>query len=201
MTDWSAVSQNLPIAPRAFKNWACPLLRAVKPAVGFTLMNWRIDASDFVRIARRIDDGTIALVPRNRGRTNVAAQYHTKKNEMKVEPGVTLDPLGPHILIHEATHAICDMKTYKMKKTFSEAIAYIAGARYSLLNGKKSISTSTGVAAIQLVGAMKTAGTDVVPTNHTMFYRLCRNIVAAKQPDETPVYGIESLWVDMTHDG
>lgn len=58
------------------------------------------------------------------------ARYIPGENKMIIGFQSTIPDLGKALVVHEATHAVCDMLKLSMKRGDSEAMAYIAQCQY-----------------------------------------------------------------------
>jgi hypothetical protein len=109
-------------------------------AIDFHIAGLHVDGTGLSAVASCIRSGHIALCPRDD--LDTAGRYRFSRDELQVQSDVAddLDDVNNRALIvHEAVHALTDMRRVAMSDLQSESVGYITQALYKLLarNGRR----------------------------------------------------------------
>ena len=104
------------------------LLSGTIEKVNFKFGSYEIRASMYTEVAKRISSGKLEVF--YDGNKGEEAEYDPTDNRMIL--GFTdVKPVAKaSLLVHEATHAICDYQKRSINRVTSEALAYIAQALF-----------------------------------------------------------------------
>lgn len=126
-------------------------------SMDFFIAGLHVNGSGLGEVAKEIGDGGIAVCA-NEG-LKTAGRYRATRDELQVKSDLGVDDMANRALIvHEAVHALSDMRSAKMTDMQAEAAAFIAQALYQLKyrKGKKWKSTvAIFAAALDVVIAKK----------------------------------------------
>jgi hypothetical protein len=121
----------------------------------FYIAGLHVNGSGLGEVAKQIADGGIAVCGRDDLKT--AGRYRATRDELQVQndlAGALTDETKRALLVHEAVHALSDMRSQKMNDMEAESAAFIAQALYQLKHrgGKKWKSkVAIFVAALDVV--------------------------------------------------
>lgn len=103
---------------------------------------WRVNisTSHYHKVGQRVNDYKIDVVVDTS--IKVAALYEPKANEFRLSRPLENTFADKSLIVHEATHAVCDLIGQPLNALFSEMVAFVAEARYSRL--VKSAAKMTG---------------------------------------------------------
>ena len=128
-------------------------------AMDFFIAGLHVNGSGLGAVAQEIADGGIAVCGREGMST--PGRYRATRDELHVQSDLAEgldDSTKRALLVHEAVHALSDLRVSKMTDMEAEAAAFIAQALYQLKyrNGKKWKSkVPVFVAALDVVVAKK----------------------------------------------
>lgn len=98
----------------------------------FSVNGTSFDPFDLTRLAFKMMAGSKPTVKTN---TTISFNYYNPAaNELWFKFNQASNVMEKSIVIHEATHAVCDMNSAKMTVADSEAMAYIVQCQYASLN-------------------------------------------------------------------
>jgi hypothetical protein len=129
-------------------------------AIDFHIAGLHVDGAGLSAVARCIQSGHIALCPRDD--LSTPGRYRFSRDELHVQSEVA-DDLDDDVnnralIVHEAVHALTDMRRVAMSDLQSESVGFITQALYKLLarNGRRWRSRVTiHTAALDLVVAKR----------------------------------------------
>jgi hypothetical protein len=107
--------------------------------VDFFIADLHINGTGLGEVAKQIADGGIAVCGRDDLKT--PGRYRATRDELQVQyvAGALTDETKRAVLVHEAVHALSDMRSQRMNDMEAESAAFIAQALYQLKyrGGKK----------------------------------------------------------------
>jgi hypothetical protein len=116
------------------------LSSAACAAITFKIHHISIHRLDYARVSHKIASGSIQVVQQMSHASNYA-EYLADHDTILVGPSFDAD-----VIVHEATHAILDMRGRSTKSLFyNEAVAYVAQAMY-LFTVKPSLTAGVTLA-------------------------------------------------------
>lgn len=101
----------------------------IKP---FSVNGTYFDPVDLQKIGQKIQAGYYPAVKYNSKLTH--SYYHSSNNELWFKFFSAPSVMERSMVIHEATHAVCDMNSAKMTIAESEAMAYIVQSQFAYAN-------------------------------------------------------------------
>ena len=99
----------------------------------FFIAGLHINGTGLGEVAKQIADGGIAVCGRDDLKT--PGRYRATRDELQVQndlAGALTDETKRALLVHEAVHALSDMRSQKMNDMEAESAAFIAQALYQL---------------------------------------------------------------------
>jgi hypothetical protein len=128
-------------------------------SMDFFIAGLHVDGTGLGDVAKQISDGGIAVC----GKDNMSTpgRYRAGRDELHVQndlAGALTDETKRALLVHEAVHALSDMRSTKMNDLEAESAAFIAQALYQLKYRKGKTwksKVAIFVAALDVVVAKK----------------------------------------------
>jgi hypothetical protein len=105
----------------------------VASAMSFNIGSVSLLPGDLLDVASAIESGKITLI--HRPTLGHMAIYDSQRNRMAIPFASLPPPDGQAIVVHEAVHAVMDMRRIKLTSIPSEVIAYAAQALFLRRNG------------------------------------------------------------------
>jgi hypothetical protein len=101
--------------------------------LSFTLGRVGLRPGDLPAVASAIETGKITLI--HRPTLGHMAIYDSQRNRMAIPFASLPPPDSQGLVVHEAVHAVMDMRKIKLNSIESEIMAYVAQALFLRRNG------------------------------------------------------------------
>jgi hypothetical protein len=135
--------------------------------LSFTLRHIHIRSAQYHRLSREIEHGRIQIVQSPTELPPGVAGYYRDHSTIMVGPGATV---SQNLVVHEATHAICDIQHRSMNFYDAETVAYVAQVMFKFLQGGMPALSHVQAVPLSQQSAVRCAGSPVAP--------ICTNAVA-----------------------
>jgi hypothetical protein len=100
--------------------------------LSFRLLHVHIRSAQYHRLSREIEHGRVQIVQSPTALPAGVAAYYRDHSTIMVGPGASV---SQNLIVHEATHAICDIQHRSMNFYDSEMVAYVAQVMFKFLQG------------------------------------------------------------------
>lgn len=121
--------------------------------IDFYVGSFHVDSAGFELVAKALDAGKIKVLIYD-ALGNGAAYSDTKNFIGVASADVCTTALGRSLVVHEAVHALHDIRKTRNDEGMNEAISYIAGALYEVYTLREFVSSGVS-AAIMATGGMR----------------------------------------------